>query len=246
VIAGRFWSCKTDRVPPARRAAPAVDPAPLLLQVWRALADAVAAEPEGARRLRLGARLTQQWLDAARRLSAADRRPPATLEELLQSPETDDGAAASDIDPEAAEAAAVSIVEQPPTGNAAQEIARRIALEERLLRAVALGRELSDPLVPDRPVLRHCVRLLARSLADRAPGRSVELRVPPHVAVQCIEGPRHTRGTPPNVVEADPLAFFDVAIGRLGWADAVAAGRIRASGERADLHAWLPLMTPTA
>ena len=85
-------------------------------------------------------------------------------------------------------------------------------------------------------------RLLARTLAERAPGRSVELRVPPHVAVQCIEGPRHTRGTPPNVVEAEPLTFLDVAIGRVTWSDAVTSGRIRASGERADLQAWLPLL----
>ena len=88
---------------------------------------------------------------------------------------------------------------------------------------------------------RYAVRLLARSLASRAPGRSVELRVPPHVAVQCVEGPRHTRGTPPNVVEVEPLAFLDLAFGVLGWDEAVARGSVRASGERADLRAWLPL-----
>jgi hypothetical protein len=71
------------------------------------------------------------------------------------------------------------------------------------------------------------------------------LRVPPHVAVQCIEGPRHTRGTPPNVVEVEPLAFLDLAFGTLSWDEAVATGKVRASGERADLRAWLPLTEET-
>ena len=88
---------------------------------------------------------------------------------------------------------------------------------------------------------RYAVRLLARSLATRAPGRSVELRVPPHVAVQCVEGPRHTRGTPPNVVEADPVAFVELCTGRLTWAEAAADGRVRTWGDRADLSPWLPL-----
>jgi Bacterial SCP ortholog len=79
-------------------------------------------------------------------------------------------------------------------------------------------------------------------LADRAPGRAVEVRVPPYAAVQCIEGPRHTRGTPSNVVETDPLTWLALATGRSGWAQAVATGKVRASGPRADLSAWLPLL----
>ena len=74
-----------------------------------------------------------------------------------------------------------------------------------------------------------------------APGRSVEVRVPPDGAVQCVPGPRHTRGTPPNVVETDPMTWVRVAAGRLTWADAVDAGRIRASGTRADLTDYLPV-----
>lgn len=103
--------------------------------------------------------------------------------------------------------------------------------------------------VPDRPAPSHdraAVRLAARSfahlLAARAPGRSVELRIPPHVAVQCVAGPRHTRGTPPNVVETDPLSWVRLATGRSAWAAAVAAGQVRASGERSDLSAYLPLL----
>lgn len=95
---------------------------------------------------------------------------------------------------------------------------------------------------PDRLILRDAVRLVLAVLADRYPGRSVEVRVPPFGAVQCIPGPRHTRGTPPNVIETDGVTFLKVATGRLSWADAVAAGRISASGTRADIRAYLPIM----
>ena len=94
-----------------------------------------------------------------------------------------------------------------------------------------------------RPALALTVRTLAQALAAQAPGRSVELRVPPFVAVQAIEGPRHTRGTPPNVVEADPVTWLRIATGRLPFADAVTAGSIRASGARADLTPYLPLLS---
>jgi len=96
---------------------------------------------------------------------------------------------------------------------------------------------------PDRPSLRAAVRLLLAALAASAPGRSVEVRVPPYGAVQCVAGPRHTRGTPPNVVETDPRTWILIATGRLTWADAVDAGRIRASGNRADLTDYLPVPT---
>jgi len=95
--------------------------------------------------------------------------------------------------------------------------------------------------VPAKDLLRDAVRSLLAALADRAPGRSVEMRVPPFGAIQCVEGPRHTRGTPPNVVEADPVAFLRVATARQSWADAVADGGIRASGVRANLEPYLPL-----
>jgi hypothetical protein len=97
---------------------------------------------------------------------------------------------------------------------------------------------------PARSDVRDAVRALLALLGARAPGRSVEVRVPPFGAVQCVPGPRHTRGTPPNVVETDPITWIQVATGRLGWSDAVAAGRIRASGVRADLRVHLPLVVP--
>jgi hypothetical protein len=81
---------------------------------------------------------------------------------------------------------------------------------------------------------------LAR-LAAKAPGYSVEVRVPPYGAVQAVAGGRHTRGTPRAVVETDPETWLAVASGELSWADAVADGRVRASGERTDLSPYLPL-----
>ena len=94
---------------------------------------------------------------------------------------------------------------------------------------------------PDRPVLRDAVRALLTELSRRAPGRSVEVRVPPFGAIQCVAGPRHSRGTPPNVVETDPVTWVLVATQRVSWADALGDGRLRASGIRTDLSAYLPL-----
>lgn len=94
---------------------------------------------------------------------------------------------------------------------------------------------------PPAAALRLAVRQTLQLLAAGAPGRSVEVRVPPVAAVQCVPGPRHTRGTPPNVIETDPLTWFRLATGRLGWAEAVESGAVRASGARADLSAYLPV-----
>jgi hypothetical protein len=94
---------------------------------------------------------------------------------------------------------------------------------------------------PDRTVLRDAVRALLAELSRRAPGRSVEVRIPPFGAIQCVPGPRHTRGTPPNVVETDPVTWLLVATQRVSWADAVRDGRLRASGIRTDLSEFLPL-----
>lgn len=94
---------------------------------------------------------------------------------------------------------------------------------------------------PEPALLRDASRALLAGLAKRAPGRSIEVRVPPYGAVQCGAGPRHTRGTPPNVVETDPVTWILVATGRLDWDRAVADGRIQASGNRADISAYLPL-----
>lgn len=95
----------------------------------------------------------------------------------------------------------------------------------------------------DRQALAAATRLLADALAVRAPGGATEVRIPPYAVVQCVEGPRHTRGTPPNVVETDPLTWIRLATGRMTWSDAVDQAKVAASGERADLTALLPLMS---
>lgn len=94
---------------------------------------------------------------------------------------------------------------------------------------------------PARTVLATSVRYLLQLLDEKAPGNSVEVRVPPFGAVQVIQGPRHTRGTPPNVVEMDAATWIAVATGAEHWADAAASGRVQASGTRADLADVLPL-----
>ncbi|WP_369037075.1 maleylpyruvate isomerase family mycothiol-dependent enzyme [Streptomyces adonidis] len=95
----------------------------------------------------------------------------------------------------------------------------------------------------DRQALATCTRLLADTLAAKAPGGSTEVRIPPYAVVQCVEGPRHTRGTPPNVVETDPLTWIRLATGRVTWTDALDKAQVSASGERADLGDLLPLMS---
>ncbi|MCT9010410.1 maleylpyruvate isomerase family mycothiol-dependent enzyme [Streptomyces rhizosphaerihabitans] len=94
----------------------------------------------------------------------------------------------------------------------------------------------------DRQALAACTRLLADALAVKAPGASTEVRIPPYAVVQCVEGPRHTRGTPPNVVETDPLTWIRLATGRTEWKTALDEAKVSASGERADLAKLLPLM----
>ena len=94
---------------------------------------------------------------------------------------------------------------------------------------------------PARADYATAVRYLLQLLDEKAPGNSVEVRVPPFGAVQVVQGPRHTRGTPPNVIETDAATWIALATGELAWMDAVAAGRVTASGIRADLEGLLPL-----
>lgn len=101
---------------------------------------------------------------------------------------------------------------------------------------------LDGGVEPGRPVLADAVRSSLRMLEQSAPGRTVEVRVPPFAAIQCIAGPRHTRGTPPNVVEMKPRTWLELAAGRLSWQDAVARGLVNASGTRADLSGQLPIV----
>ena len=106
---------------------------------------------------------------------------------------------------------------------------------------VAVLQALDAGAQPRPDAFRAAVTYLLDLLATDAPGRAVEVRVPPYAAVQAVAGPRHTRGTPPNVVETDPVTWVKLATGRLGWADAVGSAAVHASGPRADLSAYLPL-----
>lgn len=134
---------------------------------------------------------------------------------------------------------------------------RRIAVEEGRA-ALAAWLEASsgagDPRSPGpgaaeqgaagavpRNTIATAVRYSLEEVTARAPGNSVEVRVPPFGVTQCVQGPRHTRGTPPNVIECDAGTWLAMVSGRLSWADAVKSGRVAASGLRADLSGLLPL-----
>jgi hypothetical protein len=107
----------------------------------------------------------------------------------------------------------------------------------------ALAAWAADPEQAGRATVGTAVRFTLERLADTAPGGTVEVRVPPHGVVQCVAGPRHTRGTPPNVVETDATTWLQLVTGALSWDAAVSSGAVRASGNRADLAAYLPLET---
>jgi uncharacterized protein (TIGR03083 family) len=172
-----------------------------------------------------------------RATAMADETGPAELRGALHAARLDAEAALSALPP------ASSFVVQARFG--AMRLPDYLATRcvEATVHTLDLAAALDAEAVLDRHAVGVAVRLLTGVLADRSPGRSVELRVPPYAAVQCIAGPRHTRGTPPNVVETDPAVWLELATGRLSWADAVAAGQVRASGERADLSSSLPVLT---
>jgi uncharacterized SCP-like protein len=130
-------------------------------------------------------------------------------------------------------------------GRAAFATVRAIAAEHAAtLRPAAegAGDRLGLAASVDRTTLALAVRYTLQLLAEQAPGGTVEVRVPPYGAVQCIEGPRHTRGTPPNVVETDAPTWLALATGGMGWDHARATGRVHASGQRADLAGVVPVI----
>jgi uncharacterized protein (TIGR03083 family) len=174
----------------------------------------------------------------ARELSGTAGRDPADVLAGLYAER--EAAAAAVADPPATPAARAVAGPRGPLSPADWLVTRAI---EMVVHADDLSRSLPDrpPVELDRTGLRLVTQACADLMAARAPGRSLELRVPPYAAVQCVEGPRHTRGTPPNVVETDPLTWIRLAAGRLDWREAVSSGAVRASGERADLTRWLPL-----
>ncbi|MDI5971305.1 sterol carrier family protein [Streptomyces sp. SL13] len=156
-------------------------------------------------------------------------------------------------DPAARLASAVAALERAPAGPPADPTLRVPPgsttaaglvvgrLVELTVHADDLAAATGAAVPLDRQALASTVRVLADALAERAPGNAVEVRVPPFAAVQCLPGPRHTRGTPPNVVETDPVTWLRLATGRVAWAAALADAAVSASGERADLTGYLPV-----
>lgn len=118
---------------------------------------------------------------------------------------------------------------------------RKIPTDEGRSALAAVAEADAAGTKPARPDLATAVRYLLQLLVEKAPGNSVEVRVPPFGAVQVVQGPRHTRGTPPNVVELEPTTWIGLAAGSLAWHDAVDRGLVHASGIRADIAALLPL-----
>jgi uncharacterized protein (TIGR03083 family) len=118
-------------------------------------------------------------------------------------------------------------------------------INELVTHSLDLSASVPDvtPVELDHGALGVACRMLTGILAERAPGHTVELRVPPYAAIQCVAGPRHTRGTPPNVVEVDAVTWIELATGRRSWTDAFAAGKIAASGERSDISEHLPVLS---
>lgn len=118
-----------------------------------------------------------------------------------------------------------------------QPAARDEVLEARA-RLVAAAEAGEKPAKADLKLLtKHYLALLE----TLAPGKSVEVRVPPFAAIQCVEGVRHTRGTPPAVIETDALTWIGLATGEIAWGEVADSPRLRASGERTDLSVYLPL-----
>jgi len=175
-----------------------------------------------------------EQIDESTRRAAADRAPAELIAALRDARPVLDAAR---------DAAPRTVIIGGRGATTAQDWAR-----SRLIEVVVHSDDFSRSL-PDRaavplrrPALAAVTRTLAQLLAAQAPGRSVEVRVPPFIAVQAVAGPRHTRGTPPNVVETDPVTWLRLSTGRLDFADAVRTGAVRASGTRADLAPHLPLL----
>ncbi|WFB08679.1 sterol carrier family protein [Streptomyces sp. LX-29] len=189
------------------------------------------------------------WVAASAARGADVARGPETAAEGAEAGPAA-GAAELGARLERATARLAALVADAPAGRLVPARAGAMRLEDVLVtRCVELVVDADDMAAAtgvavrhDRHALAAATRLLADALAAKAPGGSVEVRVPPYAVVQCVEGPRHTRGTPPNVVETAPLTWLRLATGRLTWADALESAEVTASGERADLAALLPLL----
>jgi len=209
-------------------------------EVPRALTAALGAAPPAERAMSIAA-YTSRWRESASQIEQRDRDGATglTLTEIADRHEVEGAAMTAAL--EAVAADRVVAARRGPI-RAMGMLTTRV--NELVVHSLDLSASVPrvDPVVLDPRALAVSCRMLAAILAERAPGRSVEVRVPPYAAVQCVEGPRHTRGTPANVVEVEPVTWVELATGRVAWAAALAAGGLQVSGERADLTALLPVL----
>jgi len=210
-------------------------------EVPRALTAALGAAPPVERAMSIGA-YTARWREFAGQIEQRDRDGAGglTLTEIADRHEVEGAAMMAAL--EAVPADRVVAARRGPI-RAIDMLTTRV--NELVVHSLDLGASVPqlDPVAIDPRALGVSCRMLAAILAERAPGRSVEVRVPPYAAVQCVEGPRHTRGTPANVVEIEPVTWVELATGRVAWGAALAAGGLQVSGERADLTALLPVLS---
>jgi len=236
-------------------------PAEALLEQYAAVVDGLAAlaaadvavDPARLRQLLAQGSALVVALGAAtgerpRPLEQLVGRGPAAARPVPGTPDPTAADVAGLVEALAPALATPATVVRTAAGAATVDDAVGAALVELVLWVDGLDRSL-PPGAPPVPLTRgaraRSMRALTAVLAARHPGRSVEVRVPPDAAVQCAigdPGPRHTRGTPPNVVETDPVTFLRLAAGVETWDAALAAGRVSASGLRADLSSVLPLL----
>jgi uncharacterized protein (TIGR03083 family) len=188
------------------------------------------------------AQYTSRWTPAADEIAARGREragaiPPAELLIALRESATELGDALSALSDDA-----VIAGNRGPI-RASDLLVTRV--NELVVHSLDLSASVPEiaPVPLDRQAVGVACRMLTGILAEQAPGHSVEVRVPPYAAVQCVEGPRHTRGTPANVVEIEPSTWIELATGRLTWSAARATRRVSASGERADISAYLPVLS---
>jgi uncharacterized protein (TIGR03083 family) len=212
-----------------------------ITEVPRALTASLEKESPKDRPLSV-ADYTARWRDAAGQIAERDRAGSAGvgLVEIVARLEAEGAAMSAALD--AADADRVVAARRGPIRTSDLLITR---INELVVHSLDLSASVPDaaPVPLDPRALGVSCRMLAGILAERVPGRTVELRVPPYAAVQCVAGPRHTRGTPANVVEAPPQIWVELATGRLAWADATAAGHLQVSGERADISEHLPVLS---
>lgn len=209
-------------------------------EVPRALVLAVAAARPTDKPLTI-ASYTARWKENAAEIVAREREGAAglTLGAIIGRHD----AAATELHDAVERAGDAVVAARRGAIKVSDLLATRV--NELVVHSLDLSASLPDqpPVELDRMALGVSCRMLTGILAERVPGHTVEVRVPPYSAVQCVAGPRHTRGTPPNVVELEPVTWVELATGRLAWSVAVRDGRVHASGERSDISALLPVLS---